>query len=274
MNIRRLDLSSVYRAEAQRIVEARQRAQTLHATGDIKAAGGEVETAVRDVIAGRLPPRYRTTHGHILDYNGRTSSQLDVIIAENLASKSLFEASDRTEYIPYESVYAFGEIKSTYYKSQNPIQHFSDVLRNLNANLTRQTNVQHRLLTFMVFCSANDFNAADVEELYRNTTRDQLPSFICFLDLGTIVFSKFLPNGLGQPVPVQYHLTTASEASFDGNHKWSLIKWGQENDRTGSNLMFMHLALVQHLLECGVAVPNLHPYFALSLNWDNGEIFE
>lgn len=274
MNTRRLDLSNIYRVEAQRIVEARRQAQTLHATGDIRAAGGQVETTVRDVIAGRLPPRYRTTHGHILDYNGRVSSQLDVIIAENLASKSLFEASDGTEYVPYESVYALGEIKSTYYKSQEPIQHFSGVLRNLRANLTRQTNVHHRLLTFMVFCSANDFTAADIEEFYRNTARDQLPSFICFLDLGTIVFTKFLPNGLGQPVPVQYHLATAPEAPTDENHKWSLIKWGQENDRAGPNLMFMHLALVQHLQECGVAVPNLHPYFVLSLNWDNGEIFE
>jgi len=273
MNTRRLDLSDVYRVEAQRIVEARQQAQTLHATGDIRTAGGQVESTVREVIAGRLPPRYRTTHGHILDYNGCVSSQLDVIIAENLASKSLFEASDGTEYVPYESVYALGEIKSTYYKSQEPIQHFSGVLHSLHTNLTRQTNIRHRLLTFMVFCSASDFAVADLEEFYRNTARDQLPSFICFLDLGTVVFTKFLPNGLSQPVPVQYHLATAAEAPASENHKWSLIKWGRENDRAGSNLMFLHLALVQHLQECGVAVPNLYPYFALSLNWDTGEIF-
>lgn len=274
MNTRCLDLSHVYRAEAQRIMEARRQAQTLHATGDIRAAGGQVERTVREVIACRLPPRYRTAHGHILDYNGRVSSQLDVIIAENLASKSLFEASDGTEYVPYESVYALGEIKSTYYKSQNPIQHFSGRLHSLHIDLSRQTGVGHRLLTFMFFCSANDFAVEDLEEFYRNTARDQLPSFICFLDLGTIVFTKFLPNGLGQPVPVQYHLTTVADTPADETHKWSLIKWGNQNDRAGPNLMFLHLALVQHLQECGVAVPNLYPYFVLSLNWDTGEMFE
>lgn len=273
MSNRHLDLSSVYRAEAQRIVEARQQAQTLHATGDIRAAGGQVENTVRDVIAGRLPPRYRTTHGHILDYNGRVSSQLDLIIAENLASKSLFEASDGTEYVPYESVYAFGEIKSSYYKSQGPIQHFSEVLHNTRTNLTRQTNIQHRMLTFMIFCAANDFSATDIEEFYRNTPRNQLPNFVCFLDLGTVVFTKFLKNGVGQPVPVQYHLAGAPDAPSDEQHKWSLIKWGKDDDRAGANLMFLHLSLVQHLQECGIGIPNLSPYFVLSLNWDSGEMF-
>lgn len=274
MSVRKLDLSNVYRMEAQRIIEARQQARTLHGSGDIRAAGGQVESAVREVITERLPPRYRTTHGHILDFNGHVSSQLDVIIAENLASKSLFEASDGTEYVPYESVYALGEIKSTYYKSQEPIQHFSNVLHNIHTDLSRQTNIRHQLLTFMVFCSANDFAVADMEEFYRNTPRDRLPNFICLLDLGTIIFTKFLPNGIVQPVPVQYHLASSAAVSSDENHKWSLIKWGLENDRAGTNLMFMHLAIIQHLQECGIAVPNLYPYFTLSLKWDSGEIFE
>lgn len=272
MTTRRLDLSHVYRAEAQRIAEAQKQAQTIHVSGDIRAAGGQVEGTVREVIAGRLPPQYRTTHGHILDYNSHVSAQLDVIIAENLASKSLFETSDGTEYVPYESVYALGEIKSTYYSSKEPVQTFSGVLQKIDTDLRRQTNVRHRLLSFMVFCSANDFALADLEEFYRNTPRKLIPSFICILDLGTVVFTKFLLNGLGQPVPVQYHLATAAEAPSDENHKWALIKWGQENDRAGPNLMFLHLALVQHLRECGVAVPNLYPYFLLSLNWDSGEL--
>lgn len=274
MEPKRLDLADVYRAEAQRIIEARRKAQAIHSTGDIRAAGGEVETTVRDVIADRLPPRYRTTHGHILDYNGRVSPQQDVIIAENLAAKSLFQTSDGTEYVPYESVYAFGEIKSTYYKSQGPIQHFCESLRSIRTNLTRQTHVQHRLLTFMVFGAANDFAVSDVEQLYRETPRDQLPHFICLIDRGTIVFIKFMLNGLGQPLPVNYYLATSNAAPTDEMHKWSLIQWGDEHNREGTNLMFLHLSLVQHLQECGQAVPNLYPYFVLSLDWDSGEMFQ
>lgn len=274
MTLRRLDLSNVYRAEAQRIGDARRQAQTLHATGDIRAAGGQVEDSVRSVIAERLPARYRTTHGHILDYNGSVSSQLDVIIAESLASKCLFEASDGTEYIPYESVYALGEVKSTYYKSQKQIQQFSNVLKKLAGDLTRQTHVNHRVLSFMIFASANDFSASDIEEFYQVTPREELPNFLCFLDLGTVVLTKFLANGLGQPVPVQYYLANSIDVSVDEKQKWSLIKWGKEGDRSGPNLMFLHLALIQHLQECGVSVPNLYPYMVMSMNWDSGEILE
>ena len=274
MEPKRLDLAVVYRAEAQRIVEARRKALAIHSSGDIRAAGNEVESTVRNVIADRLPPRYRTTHGHILDYSGRVSPQQDVIIAENLAAKSLFQTSDDTEYVPYESVYAFGEIKSTYYKSQEPIQNFSESLSNIRTNLTRQTHIRHRLLTFMVFGAANDFAVSDVEQFYRQTPRDQLPNFVCLFDLGTIVFAKFLLNGLGQPLPVSYHLASASEMAADEKNKWSLIQWGNKEDREGTNLMFLHLSLVQHLQECGQASPNLYPYFVLSLNWDTGEIFE
>ena len=273
MKQKRLNLEEVYRTEAQRIVDARRKFSTIHATGDIRASGEEVEKTVREVIAARLPLRYRTTHGHILDYNGRVSPQQDVIIAENLAAKSLFETSDGTEYVPYESVYAIGEIKSTYYKNQGYLQKFSQTLHNIRSNLTRQKHIQHRLLSFMFFVASNDFETSDVEAFYRKTPRDYLPTFVCFLDRGTIVYTKFLKNGLGQPVlPVQYYLR--DDAPVDENHKWSLIQWGNNERREGPNMMFLHLSLVQHLQECGQAVPNLFPYFVSSIDWDKGEIFQ
>lgn len=274
MEPKRLDLGAVYNLEAERIAEARRQAITIHASGDIRAAGEQVEQTVRGIIGARLPPRYRTAHGHILDYNGRVSSQLDVIIAENLATKSLFEAADGTEYLPYESVYAFGEIKSTYYKSEEPIQTFSKSILSVKTKLTRQTHVSHPLLTFMVFVAANDFHFSELENFYRNTPPEHLPTFVCLLDLGTIVFLEFLLNGHGQPVPVHYHLASPAKIPPDEKHKWSLIQWGKEGSRGGANLMFLHLALIQHLHECGSSAPNLYPYFVLSLDWDKGESFQ
>jgi len=267
-------LTAVYRAEAERIAEAHRKAASIHATGDIRAAGNEVEQAVRDVIAGRLPSRYRTTHGHVLDYQARVSPQLDVIIAEDLVSKSLFEAADGTEYVPYEAVYAVGEIKSTYYCSKKPIQAFSKSIHALRSEMTRQMGVQHPLLTFMVFTKANDFSVAALEALYRETPLCDLPNFVCLLDLGVITYTKFLPNGHGQPTPVSYHLASSSDAPVDEKDKWALNKWGDESVRSGTILMFLHLSLIQHLQQCGTAVPNLYPYLALALDLTGGEIFE
>jgi hypothetical protein len=273
MSTKKIKLDGVYQAEANRIVEARREGQIIHGSGDIRAAGNQVEIMVRNVISDRLPPRYRTTHGHIIDYNGRTSPQLDVMIAENLASKSLFEAADGTEYVPYESVCAYAEIKSSYYQSQEPIKAFSESIVRIQESLARQTHIEHRILNFMVLASANYFQSSNVEEFYKSTPRKLLPNFVCLLDEGTIVYTKFLQNGHGQPVPVSYYLAEAIEAPTDDKHHWSLIRWGKENERAGVNLMFLHLSLVQHLQNCGLATPNLFPYLVLSLRWDGGEMF-
>jgi hypothetical protein len=269
----KLNLTAGYEAEARRIEEAHKKAFAVHATGDIRASGNEVECAVRQVIADRLPWRYRTTHGHVLDYQSAVSPQIDVIISENLSSKSLFETSDGTEYVPYEAVYAIGEVKSTFYRSQKPIQAFSQTIRALSA-MTRQTGLAHSVLKFMFFAKANDFTVAALEEFYRETPRADLPNFVCFLDLGVIVYSKFGQNGYGEPVPMWYHLASSASAPNSGAEKWSLIKWGKEPVRSATVLMFLHLSLIQHLQQCGVAVPNLYPYLALALDVDGGEIFE
>lgn len=270
--MRRLNLTAVYSEEAQRIEEAHRKTSVIHATGDIRAAGNEVEQTVRKAIADRLPWRYRTTHGHVLDYQSVVSPQLDIIVSENLSSKSLFGTSDGTEYLPYEAVYAVGEVKSTFYRAKEPIQEFAKSIRALNA-MTRQTGVSHPVLKFMFFVKANDFSVSELENFYKETPRSELPNFVCFLDLGVIAYTKFLENGYGQPVPVSYHLASSASAPDNEKERWALNKWGEEPVRAATNLMFLHLSLIQHLQQCGAATPNLYPYLALALNLKEGEIF-
>jgi hypothetical protein len=270
---RRLDLSGVYQRIADGLVRARADAIAIHGTGDIRAAGNQVEMGVRNTIGERLPKRVRTTHGHILDYNGRVSPQLDLIVAEALSSKSLFEADDGTEYVPYESVYAIGGIRSTYYKSSQPVPEFSRVLAGLQ-QLDRQTHIKNPLLSFMFFVAANDFAVEDIEDHYRSTPREELPTFVCLLDRGVVIFSRVLRNGYGQPIPTQYYLADTVSAAASEHDKWALLEWGDESERCGANLMFVHLALIQHLDSCQVAMPNLSPYFILSLKPNGGVLFE
>lgn len=273
--MKRLDLLAVYKSEAVRIAAAREIAAIIHASGDIRASGNEVERTVREVIADRLPSRCRTTHGHIIDYQSGTSPQLDVIISEDIAAKSLFETADGTEYVPYEAVYAVGEIKAAYYKSQQPIQKFSENIRKIRESMRRQTGTNHRVLKFMFFASANDFAVADVKDFYRSTPKEDLPNFVCLMDLGVITFTQFLPNGHGDPVATGYRLSSSSIATPDDEkYKWALLKWGNEADRAGTILMFLHLSLVQHMQHCGMAAPNLYPYMSWALGVMGGEIFE
>jgi len=275
MDIKSLKLDEVYQVEAERISEAARRKESIiHSSGDVRAAGDEVEQTVRDVIAGRLPIRYRTTHGHILDYTGKVSPQLDVIITDNLSSKSLFATSNGTEYAPFESVYAIGEIKSAYDKSKKPIQSFSSTISKIQTDLTRLRTSKHPILSFMVFASSKEFSVEDVSSFYLETPVTQLPSFVCLLEQGTILRGRFLRNDLNEPVFTQYYPCPAIDAKGDENDRWSIIHWCDEPRRAGGNLMFLHLALSEHLLRCAPSVLNLETYLMKSLNWNTGVIFE
>lgn len=67
-----------------------------------------------------------------------TSRQLDLIIDDDANTPVLFRAKNGTEFMPYESVYAVGEARSSYSKGKKPIEAFSAVLREINQGLVRQ----------------------------------------------------------------------------------------------------------------------------------------
>ena len=88
-----LNLDRIFTSDAKALVGAREKARTVHKS-DIRAAGNEVEVAVRDYLRRMLPPRYYVTHGHLIDTAHRVSPQLDVIIVDNFSLPSLLTTKD------------------------------------------------------------------------------------------------------------------------------------------------------------------------------------
>src|SRR5919107_4344941 len=131
-----LDIAKLFHDEAAELKKARDRCIQIHGT-DIRAAGNEVEMAVRSFFQRMLPKRFYVTQGHLIDRNGTVSPQLDMIVSDNTTMPSLLTTADGTEYIPIDSVYAIGEIKSTFYRSQNYIAAFSETMRSLRQDMVR-----------------------------------------------------------------------------------------------------------------------------------------
>jgi len=93
---KKLDIPAIFKSDADDIIKARETALQIHGT-DIRAAGNEIEVSIREYFKRMLPPRYYVTHGHLIDINGETSSQLDIIIADNFNIPSLMTTKDGTE---------------------------------------------------------------------------------------------------------------------------------------------------------------------------------
>lgn len=269
-----IDLGFHYEQDARAILETRDKAIRIHGSGDIKAAGNEIESAVRSSLGNRLPSSVRITHGHIIDWRGEVSQQFDIIIAHSLSATALLTTEDGTEYIPYEAVLALGEVKSTYRKAEAPVRAFSEKNNDLSKRLGRQPSVTYPIFKFMVFVAKGDADSDHLEEHYRKAPVAELPNVTTFLDWGTVFYGSIYRAPDGTPGLPHYHLVPAlAPEEEDRELVWALRNFSNKHGVPGANLMFLQLVLVQFLAEIPTTIPNLFGYLIWHLMDGGGLIF-
>jgi hypothetical protein len=286
------ELELVFRSDATDILDARTKARMMHHGRDIRAAGDEVEIAFRRMLARKLPTLYYVGHGHIVDEQLHQSSQLDVIIANNTGAPILFRAENASEYFPYEGVYAFGEVKSSYDSSKQYIHAFSDTLKKIRTQLQREPfraefpqrpayeailypflkSYGNPLFSFMFFADAGDFDIEQIRDLYQTRPESELPNLICFLNKGIVVnvanqiwnSNKHKWEQAKQGQPGSISLIPANNNDYrKGQGKeftWVLTEHGNDEKAPAANLANFYYPLIQHLQQCQLAMPNLTEY--------------
>jgi hypothetical protein len=297
---RSLELARAIQLDAADIVAAHERAKIIHGTGDIRASGNEVEQMVRKVLRRKLPTSYYVGHGHIIDSQLVTSSQLDVIITDNGEAPVLFQTDDGTEYFPYESVYAVGEIKATYYKSKNPVHKFVKTIAELKSNLKRDqtpketlphylrrrgdtpliTNlaqlyelVRYRnpLFSFMLFVDSKDFQMDHITELYESEPAAHLPNVVCFLDKGIVLNAQIRSDEDGFEILESYDVWPEFYADVSGYH-WCFAPFGEDTNRFGSNLGVLYFMLMEHFMQCILMPPRMLIYLKRCFSYEKRQV--
>lgn len=202
--LRRFPIDKIYKSDAESLKTAREFCKSVHSTGDIRTSGDELEIPFRNMLKQRLPSKYYVGHGHIVDKNLNVSPQFDVIIVDASSVNVLYNAANGTEYFPYESVYAIGEVKSTYYKDSEYIKKFIESIKNVKTNFTRENvgydyisesiklgkgftvegdrDIQNKLFTFMFFGSKNDINIDSIKDELNEEEEEYNPNIISSLD--------------------------------------------------------------------------------------------
>lgn len=213
-----LDLNAVFAADAESLIVARRQALIAHRS-DIRACGNQVEEAVRAYLRRRIPLNFLVTHGHLIDRRRNVSPQLDVIITDRLRISSVFELEDGTHYVPAESAYAVGELKTTFSRRENHLLHFCEKLRAIRQNMDRpevantayegikgdtllvdmvrgsRARVHNRLFAFMLCLDAGDYEyAAARAELDSIEPRDR-PGLVGLLSRGVLVAGAWNERG-------------------------------------------------------------------------------
>lgn len=277
-------------SKAAGIVQASERASSLHITSDIRASGNEVEIAVRESLSCLLSKKFKIAHGHIIDHNGNVSSQIDIIIADANTTPLVFRALDGTEYIPYECVYAVGEIKTTYDKSKAPIDSFVRVNIELAKELNRENTdpnyigngvqlgtalqasdtrpFRNPLFRFMIIVKGSSFDTDDISNLYAVNENQFLPNAVCILDKGVLCMAHLHRDTEGI-----IHIgstVTWPEFQHDAFTRWVLIKFGHEGDRGGVSLGALCLLLQSHLNSCILSPLDPNQYLGALLSYEEG----
>lgn len=260
-----LSIPKFFSNEANILRRKREYCIDIHSS-DIRAAGNEVEIAVRKWLERMLPDVISVGHGHIIDQDSNISPQLDCILRDKRHLPTLFTAADGTEYTPFDSVYAIGEIKSTYYKSSKYIQDFSNKLKAIDSNLKRNIventayggikddSLLHHILlrssepylnqlfTFMLFVDSGDATTDEIAEIYRTTQDDYLPDIAAFLN-GCIVIKATMEDNVMKIY--KHHKQAPTEVT------WKIIPApkieNSEATSEGMHLGFLYYCLLNHI---------------------------
>lgn len=273
-----LNISKFFNNEASALLEARKKCIDIHGS-DIRAAGNEVEIAVRGWLGRMLPDTVSVGHGHVIDPESNISSQLDCIVRDRSHLPTLFTASDGTEYTPIDSVFAYGEIKSTYHKSSNYIQTFSEKRKRFAEDLSHvlientakdgvrgDSLLQHlmlgssqpylnQLFTFMLFVDSGDASTDDLADIYSSIEDEFLPDVAVFLN-GCVVIKAKIEGNRFQIYKYSQHAPK--------DIGWKIVPApkieGSDATPEGKHLGFLYYCLLNHIKESALEGPNLTTY--------------
>lgn len=273
-----LNIAKFFNNEASALIEARRKCVEIHAS-DIRAAGNEVEIAVRAWMQRMLPDTVSVGHGHMIDPGSAISPELDCILRDRRHIPTLFTAADGTEYTPIDSVFAYGEIKSGYYKASKYIQNFASKKKKINDDLehalidntvkdgVKGDSLLHHILlgssqpylnqifTFMLFIDSGDASTEEISEIYSATDDSLLPDVAVFLN-GCVVVKAAIE---GDRFQIYKYSNTAPPGVG-----WKIVPAarieGKDATREGKHLGFLYYCLLNHIKESSLEGPNLTAY--------------
>lgn len=290
--IKKLNLSEIYQQDASGLLGALKKGKMLHSSGDIAASGDEFEVPIRDFLTKRLPPRYKIGHGHIVDKNWNASSQFDIIIVDSDAAPVLFKGAQGVEYYPWESVYAIGEVKSSYKKSEHQIHAFVKKIDELKKGLSRKDvppsyigdgihlgkgfssgrrdKVLNPLLTFMVFGRTGQMKRADLMTIYSALDAYHLPDMLWSLDGDFISKGEIsYPSVKDGAITVDSVALNPSAANTIENSAW--IKYSLDSKQLGQVLAMFLMGMFSHLNATRLYDPSLTDYLSSMLKAVNAD---
>lgn len=279
-----LSIKDFFWLDVQKIKNACKQADIIRGDAvNVRSAGDEVEITMRNFFKEKLAPKYDVTTGHVVDHNLKVSPQLDIIIADSIKSPVLVTLTDKTQHVFYETVYAIGEVKKTWYRD-SLLEEFSGTIKKIKTELDRdaigkdilecgdnQLKIKNEvtsnprrnmLFSFMLFAEGSA-NIKKITNTIDVTSNEFLPNVIVFIGGGVIVNVN---KAMLAHNKVEINLYPELVSKEDG--EWIFIGLDEENQR----LTYLYLLLLEHLKQTIVATPDIQNYTKKLISFDASDI--
>lgn len=272
-DFRKISIDTFFNFEAEGISIAQSQVKLIHNTGNISASGSHFEIEIGKFFRTKLPEKYYISNGHIIDTTLSASPQLDLIIADNFRTPILYKTYNGTEYLTYESIYAYAEIKSSWDKKY--IGDFVTTKERIHKFLNREeispnfidaggkgymlstptTNNPYKnpLFSFMFIGNSNAFNFKDICTVYKETNWKFLPNILCLFDKGIIV--NINKTALDKKI-FKVNLYPEFVNEDRDNNEWILLNFDQKRSSLGT----LYYIILEHLNTCVLGSPNMLDY--------------
>jgi hypothetical protein len=251
-----------------------------------RAAGDEVEFSIKNFYSSKLFPRYHVCDGHIVDNTLKVSPQYDIIISEKSKNPTLFDLSDKSEIIYYETVYLFGEVKRSYY-DKDLIKKFVANIQRFRKEMVREKidpnfievgsggiytenkltdlPLRNPLLTFMFFIDSSKFKVSNFIEVQSTFGDENMPNFIVFLDSGIVINVDSVAYNEGV-IKINLYPEFNTQES-----KWVLLTFDGDNHKT---LSYHYMLILEHLNSTVLSSPDLKKYTSKLFNFSQSNFTE
>lgn len=281
-----LSIKDFFWLDVQKIKNACKQAKIIQGQAkNIRTSGDEVEITMRNFFKEKLAPKYDVTTGHVVDHNLKVSPQIDIIIADSIKSPVLVTLTDKTQHVFYETVYAIGEVKKSWYKD-TLLAEFSETIKKIKTEQERddieknvlecgdnqlriKSNVtdnprRNMLFSFMLFAEGTT-NLKKIKKTISETPNSFLPNVMVFMGGGVIVnVNKTLLK------ENRVEINLYPELVSEGEGEWIFIGLDEENQR----LTYLYLLLLEHLKQTIVATPDIQSYTKKLISFEASDIQE
>ena len=257
----KLPIIKFFQHDLEKIMMAYRLSDSIRGgVGNIRAAGDEIESAVREFYRSKLYPNYYVGDGHIVDSNLKVSPQFDIIISENRKNPVLFKLADKSDILYFEPVILYGEIKRSYY-SNDLVTKFIENINRMNHELVRENlppnyidtagagmlvnenvttlPVRNPILKYMFFVDSFKLKRNHLQRIFSGDDYDKssLPNFIVFLDQGLVVNVNDEAFAAGK---VEINLYPEYE---ERENSWILLPFESSHE----TLIYHYMLIVDHL---------------------------